>query len=40
MASRRNRTIKLPAPYLRRIWLDRSQVRDAAVYPFYLPFLA
>jgi predicted ATPase len=40
VANRRNRTIKLPAPYLRRIWLDRSRVRDAAAYPFCLPFLA
>jgi len=34
------RTINLSAPYLRRIWLDRSRVRDAAAYPFCLPFLA
>jgi predicted ATPase len=40
VANKRNRTIKLPAPYLRRIWLDRSPVRDAADYPFCLPFLA
>jgi predicted ATPase len=39
MASRRNRTINLPAPYLRRVWLDSTQVKDPAVYPFCLPFL-
>jgi predicted ATPase len=40
VAGKRNRTINLPAPYLRRIWLDRSRVGDAAAYPFCLPFLA
>src|SRR5712691_6918171 len=40
VAGKRNRTINLPAPYLRRVWLDRAQVRDAAAYPFCLPFLA
>jgi predicted ATPase len=39
MASRRNRTIDMPAPYLRRVWLDTSRVTDPAVYPFCLPFL-
>jgi predicted ATPase len=39
MASRRNRTINLPAPYLRRIWLDPSRVPDREAYPFCLPFL-
>jgi predicted ATPase len=39
MASRRNRTINMPAPYLRRIWLDPSQIDDRATYPFCLPFL-
>src|SRR6266576_3478972 len=39
MASRRNRTIGMPAPYLRRIWLDPSRVPDRAAYPFCLPFL-
>jgi predicted ATPase len=40
VAGKRKRTIKLPAPYLRRVWLDRAQVRDPAAYPFCLPFLA
>lgn len=39
MASRRNRTIDMPAPYLRRIWLEPSRVDDRAAYPFCLPFL-
>jgi len=40
MASRRNRTIDLPAPYLKRVWLDTSRVADPAAYPFCLPFLS
>jgi predicted ATPase len=39
MASRPNRTINMPAPYLRRIWFDPSQIDDRAAYPFCLPFL-
>src|SRR6266850_8066513 len=39
MASRRNRTINLPAPYLRRVWLEPSRIADRAAYPFCLPFL-
>ena len=39
MASKRNRTINLPAPYLRRLWLEPSRVADPAAYPFCLPFL-
>jgi predicted ATPase len=39
MASRRNRPINLPAPYLKRVWLDPSRVSDRAAYPFCLPFL-
>jgi predicted ATPase len=39
MAARRNRTINLPAPYLRRLWLDPSRITDRAAYPFCLPFL-
>ena len=40
MATRRNRPINLPAPYLRRIWLEPSRIADRAAYPFCLPFLA
>jgi predicted ATPase len=39
MAYRRNRPINLPAPYLKRVWLDPSRVSDPAAYPFCLPFL-
>ena len=39
MSSKRNRTINLPAPYLRRVWLDPSRIADRAAYPFCLPFL-
>jgi predicted ATPase len=37
--ARRNRDINLPAPYLRRLWLDPSRVDDREAYPFCLPFL-
>ena len=40
MARKHNRVINLPAPYLRRVWLERARVKDAAAYPFCLPFLA
>jgi predicted ATPase len=36
MASRK-RDIRLPAPYLRKIWLDAAKVSDPAQYPFCLP---
>ena len=39
MSRKRNRPINLPAPYLKRIWLDASLVDDAQAYPFCLPFL-
>jgi predicted ATPase len=29
----------MPAPYLRRLWLDQSRVSDPKAYPFCLPFL-
>ena len=37
--SRKRRAISLPAPYLKRVWLDAARVRDATAYPFWLPFL-
>ena len=37
--ARRNRDINLPAPYLKRLWLDPSRVPDREAYPFCLPFL-
>jgi predicted ATPase len=39
MARRRGREINLPAPYLRRIWLDPASIPDREAYPFCLPFL-
>jgi predicted ATPase len=39
MAYRRNRPINLPAPYLKRVWLDPARVNDKTAYPFCLPFL-
>jgi predicted ATPase len=39
MSRKRNRVINLPAPYLKRIWLDASLVNEAQEYPFCLPFL-
>jgi len=39
MASRRSRTINLPAPYLQRVWLDREKIGEPDAYPFCLPFL-
>jgi len=39
MSRKRNRLINLPAPYLKRIWLDASLVNEAQEYPFCLPFL-
>src|SRR3954468_13895137 len=40
MASRRKPTINMPAPYLRRVWLDAERGADRAAYPFCLPFLS
>jgi predicted ATPase len=39
MSRRGHRTINLPAPYLKRVWLDPLQVGDRAAYPFCLPIL-
>jgi len=39
MASRRNRLINLPAPYLKRIWLEPSRIANREAYPFCLPML-
>jgi predicted ATPase len=36
-SSRSKRVINLPAPYLRRVWLESSLVTDADIYPFCLP---
>ena len=37
--ARRQRDINLPAPYLKRLWIDPSRVSDREAYPFCLPFL-
>jgi predicted ATPase len=37
--ARKNRPINLPAPYLKRVWLEADRVADRTVYPFFLPFL-
>ena len=39
MAGRSKREIKLPAPYLRRVWLDQDRITDKAAYPFCIPLL-
>jgi predicted ATPase len=39
MSSRRSRNINLPAPYLKRIWIEPALIRDREAYPFCLPFL-
>jgi predicted ATPase len=37
--ARAKRDIKLPAPYLKRLWLDPTKIADRTAYPFCLPFL-
>jgi predicted ATPase len=39
LMARRQRDINLPAPYLKRLWIDPSRVDDREAYPFCLPFL-
>src|ERR1700733_8280666 len=39
MGSRSKRDINLPAPYLKRIWLEPALIPDRETYPFCLPFL-
>ena len=39
MSKKRNRVIDMPAPYLRRVWLDPADIADREAYPFCLPFL-
>jgi predicted ATPase len=39
MSSRKKRDINLPAPYLKRLWLDQSRVPNPDTYPFCLPLL-
>ena len=40
MSSKRKRQTNLPAPYLRRVWLDFERIADRTAYPFCLPFLS
>jgi predicted ATPase len=40
MSSKRKRQTNLPAPYLRRVWLDFERIPDRTAYPFCLPFLS
>jgi predicted ATPase len=37
--ARRQRISNLPAPYLKRIWLDPAAIDNPEAYPFCLPFL-
>src|ERR1700760_4566126 len=37
--AKRNPDINLPAPYLKRVWIDPARVPDREAYPFCLPFL-
>src|ERR1700719_4293786 len=37
MSSKRNRDIRMSAPYLRRIWLEPSRIANREAYPFCLP---
>jgi predicted ATPase len=39
MSSRKKRNINMPAPYLKRLWLDLERVPNPDAYPFCLPFL-
>ncbi len=39
MSSRKKRDINLPAPYLKRLWLDPERIPDRDAYPYCLPFL-
>ncbi|MEH2606839.1 energy-coupling factor transporter ATP-binding protein EcfA2 [Bradyrhizobium sp. AZCC 1588] len=39
MAYKRNRAINLPAPYLKRIWLEPARITNREAYPFCLPLL-
>lgn len=34
------RPIKLPPPYLRRIWIDEERIQDRSVYPYNLPLFS
>jgi len=37
--ARQKRDINLPAPYLKRLWIDPARVPNKEAYPYCLPFL-
>src|SRR3982751_6688526 len=37
--TRKHKGTRLPAPYLKRVWLDLERVPKRRAYPFCLPFL-
>src|ERR1700758_2510665 len=37
--AKQKREINLPAPYLKRVWLDPESIYDREAYPYCLPFL-
>src|SRR6187551_2412578 len=37
--AKRNKPINLPAPYLKRIWIEPSRITSREAYPFCLPLL-
>jgi predicted ATPase len=39
MARKNRRTVNLPPPYLKRVWLEPDKIRKPEAYPFCLPFL-
>lgn len=39
MARTSKPTTKMPAPYLRRVWLDTGRIQDPSAYPFCIPLL-
>ena len=39
MARGRHRPINMPAPYLKRVWLDPERIPNRNAYPFVLPLL-
>jgi predicted ATPase len=39
MARKYRRTVNLPPPYLKRVWLERDKITKPEAYPFCLPFL-
>jgi predicted ATPase len=38
MATRKSKVASLPAPFLRRVWMDAALVKTPEAYPFCLPF--